>query len=88
MNSRGDTPRLGRAVAIAPLAAPLAIAAGSIIRSILSPPAAPNGINPVPGALFGVVLLLLYGAPLAYGCGVFILWPMAAVLRDTRLYRW
>jgi hypothetical protein len=88
VNSRGDTPGFGRAVAIGLSAAPLAIAGGGVIRSLLSPPAAPSGINAVAGASFGVALLLLYGTPLASGCGVFILWPIAAVLRDTRRYRW
>jgi hypothetical protein len=87
MNSQGDGSKFGRAIAIAPLAAPLAVAVGSTIRSLLSPPAAPSGINPIAAAVFGVVLLSLYGAPLAYGCTVCILWPAAAVLRDTRAYR-
>jgi hypothetical protein len=85
---RDHRPRFGRAVVVAPLAAPLAMFVGSAIRSIVSPAAAPTGINPIASAVFGAVLLLLYGAPLAYGSTVILLWPIAVLLGESRLFRW
>lgn len=81
-------PSLRRAVALAPLAAPIAIAVGSAIRSLISRSTAPSGVSLVAGVVFGLALLLLYGAPLAYGCTILIVWPMAAASRGTTFYRW
>jgi hypothetical protein len=88
MNSPSDRPKFGRAIAVAPLAAPLAILFGSAIRALIRPAAAPTGVNPIAGVVFGAVLLLLYGAPLAYGSTVVILWPIGVLLGDSRVFRW
>jgi hypothetical protein len=73
---------------MAPLAAPLTVMLGSAVRALVSPRIAPEGINPVVGTLFLTVILLVYGAPLAYGATLVILWPAAAVLRGTSAFTW
>jgi hypothetical protein len=73
---------------MAPLAAPLAVLLGSAVRALVSPRTAPGGVNPIVGVLFLTAILLVYGAPLAYGATLVILWPAAAVLRDTRAFTW
>jgi hypothetical protein len=88
VSRQGGTPSLGRAVVMAPLAAPLTVMLGSAVRALVRPRMAPQGINPVVGVLFLTVILLVYGAPLAYGATLVILWPAAAVLRDTRAFTW
>lgn len=73
---------------MAPLAGPLAVLLGSAVRALVSPRTAPEGINPVVGVVFLAAILLVYGAPLAYGATLAILWPAAVVLRDTRAFTW
>jgi hypothetical protein len=81
-------PRLGRAAVVAPLAAPLTLVVGSVVRALVSPRTAPEAINPVAGFLFLTAIVVAYGAPLAYGATVVIVWPAAAVLRQAKAFTW
>lgn len=61
---------------------------GSAVRALVSPRTTPAGINPAVGVLFLTMILPVYGAPLAYGATLVILWPAAAVLPDIRAFTW
>ncbi|MDB4875565.1 MAG: hypothetical protein JWM41_2011 [Gemmatimonadetes bacterium] len=81
-------PRFGRAILLAPLAAPLAVLLGSAVRAFVTTRAAPDGVNPVVGVVFLAGLLLVFGSPLSYGATLLVLWPIGAVLRDAEAFSW
>ena len=84
----GPEPRLGRAVLLAPLFAPLTIVAGGIVRTATTTGLRAGGPSSVLSVLILTLIVLVYGAPLAYGATVLVLWPAAAVLRDAGAMRW
>jgi hypothetical protein len=88
MNDDGPEPRLRRAVVLAPLAAPLTIVLGAMIRTLAKSGLHFDGPTSVAGAILVTLIVAVYGAPLAYGATVLILWPAAAVLRDAGALRW
>jgi hypothetical protein len=84
----GRPPRLGAALVIAPLAAPLAMMLGSVARAIVDPRVRPEGTSLLVGVLFLTALLVVYGAPLAYATTLIVLWPAAALLREAGAFTW
>ncbi|HEV8448790.1 MAG TPA: hypothetical protein VGQ44_18290 [Gemmatimonadaceae bacterium] len=88
MSFDGRAPRLRLAVIVAPLFASLAIVLGAAVRQL-----ATTGLHEVGAtSLIGIVLLALilfvYGAPLAYGGTILILWPAAVLLRNAGSLSW
>jgi hypothetical protein len=81
-------PRFGRALLVAPLAAPLAVLFGCAARALLTTRATPDGGNPIVGVVFLAGLLLVFGSPLSYGATLLVLWPIGAVLRDAGTFSW
>ncbi|MFI5230616.1 MAG: hypothetical protein ACHQWU_16205 [Gemmatimonadales bacterium] len=80
--------RFGLALAMAPLAAPAAVLFGTAVFAVVKPQPGTEGINPVAGLIFVAALLLVYGAPLAYGATFGVLWPAAVLLRDAGRFTW
>ena len=81
-------PEFGLALVVAPLAAPLTVVLASAVCALMRPRPGTEGINPVVGIVFLAVILVVYGAPLAYAATLVILWPIAAVLRGARAFTW
>ena len=88
MTRDAGAPEFTRALIVAPLAAPVAVLAGAAVRSLLKVRPGTEGINPVVGVLFLIVVLVMYGAPLAYGATFVILWPVAVLLREAGAFTW
>ena len=44
--------------------------------------------NSLPAFVLLTAILTVYGAPLAYGATLLVLWPAGAVLRDTGAFTW
>ena len=87
-NEESPEPRLGRAVLLAPLVAPLTIVFGAMLRTIARTGVQFGGPSSVAGAILVTLLVAVYGAPLAYGATVLILWPAAAMMRDAGALSW
>lgn len=81
-------PQLGRAVLLAPLFAPLSIVVGSGVRGLITTGFRSAGPGSVVGVVLLTILMIVYGAPLAYGATIVILWPLAAMLRDADALSW
>ncbi len=80
--------RLGLALALAPLAAPLAIWAGLLIRALILPT---RGNDPTLNPVAVVVLalaLMAYGAPLAYAATLGFVWPVFRLLETVKRADW
>src|SRR4029079_7950031 len=80
-------PRLRLALLVAPLLAPLTVVAGAATHSLSS------GFRGVAaGSIAAIVLLtvvmIVYGAPLAYGGTICVLWPAAVLLREVDALSW
>ncbi len=88
MNRDRGVPRFGLAVLVAPLSAPLAVMAGTAVHAILTTRVGLGGPNSVAAFVFLTVILAVYGAPLAYGATLLILWPVGVLLRDTEAFTW
>jgi hypothetical protein len=88
MNRDSSAPRFGRAVLIAPLSMPLTVTLGLAVRALVGTRRGLDGTNPVAAVVLLPAILLMYGAPLAYGATLLILWPAGALLRDTRAFTW
>lgn len=88
MTRDGRATGFGRALALAPLAAPAAVLVGTAVRALISPRHDTAGIDPIVGVLFLAAILLVYGSPLAYVATLVILWPIAALLRDAEAFTW
>lgn len=86
---KDDSRRVRRAFAIAPLAGPLAVFAGVVIRSAITHAivrnAAPNNLE---AELFFLWLFALFGAPASYAGAIIVLWPVTALLRRLNLIKW
>jgi len=78
----------GPALALAPLAAPVAVLLGTAVRALISQRHGPAGVNALVGVLFLTAILIVYGSPLAYAATLVILWPIAALLRDAEALTW
>jgi hypothetical protein len=80
--------RLGLAIALAPLAAPLAIWGGLLIRALILPTRGNDPtLNPV-AVLVLAVALIAYGAPLAYAATLAFVWPVFRLLESVRRADW
>jgi len=88
MSSSNRRPPLGLALAVAPLAAPLAIWAGLLVRALILPTRANDPtMNPVAIAVLALALIA-YGAPLAYAATLGILWPLFRLLESVKRADW
>jgi len=88
MSSSNRRPPLGLALALAPLAAPLAIWAGLLARALILPTRANDPtMNPV-AILVLAVALIAYGAPLTYAATLGILWPLFRLLDFVKRADW
>jgi hypothetical protein len=88
MNGHSDAPRFGPAVLIAPLSVPLTVTLGLAVHALVGTRRGLDGTNPIVVVVLLPLLLLIYGAPLAYGATLFILWPAGVLLRDTTAFTW
>jgi hypothetical protein len=88
MTRRAGPPQFRAALLVAPLAAPFAVLLGCAVRAAVTTRATPDGVNPVVGVAFLAGVLVVYGSPLSYGATLFILWPIAAILRHARVFSW
>jgi hypothetical protein len=80
--------RLGLALALAPLAAPLAIWAGLLIRALILPTRGNDPtLNPVAVGVLAVALMA-YGAPLAYAATLGFVWPVFRLLESVERADW
>ena len=80
--------RLGLALGLAPLAAPLAVWLGLLARAALSPRRVHGSTNPVVDAGVLAVLLVAYAAPAAYPATFAFAWPLYRFLRATGRVTW
>ena len=88
MSSSNRPARLGLALALAPLAAPLAIWAGLLIHALILPSRGNDPtFNPVAVVVLAVALTA-YGAPLAYAATLGLLWPAFRFLESVRRPDW
>jgi len=84
-----DSRRVRRAFAIAPLAGPLAVYAGVVIRSVITHAAAGNAApNSLEAELFFLWLFVLFGAPASYAGAIIVLWPATTLLRRLNAAKW
>ena len=88
MSDEGTEPSLRRAALLAPLFAPLTIVLGAMLRTVLRSGLHVDGASSIVGAILVTFLVIAYGAPLAYGATLLILWPAAAILRDAGTLNW
>jgi hypothetical protein len=88
MANDAGVPRFGKALVVAPLAAPLAVLLGAALHALVTTRPAPDSVNPVIGVVFWSVVLFVYGSPLSYGATLLLLWPIGAVLRDADAFSW
>jgi hypothetical protein len=76
------------ALALAPLAAPLAIWAGLLIRALILPTRGNDPtVNPVAIVVLAIALIA-YGAPLAYAATLGIVWPVFRLLESLKRADW
>src|SRR5512146_3023279 len=74
--------RLGLALALSPLAAPVAVWLGVLARAAVSPGRLRGSSNPVVDALLLAVLLVAYTAPAAYSATLVFAWPLFPFLQS------
>ena len=80
--------RLGLALALAPLAAPLTVWVGLVVRAAVSPQRFRGSPNPVVDAGVLAVLLVAYAAPATYPATLVFAWPLFRFLRSIDRVRW
>ena len=80
--------RLGLALALSPLAAPVAVWLGVLARAAVSPGRLRGSSNPVVDALLLAVLLVAYTAPAAYPATLVFAWPLFRFLQSIDRVRW
>ncbi|HWH52852.1 MAG TPA: hypothetical protein VN651_14990 [Gemmatimonadaceae bacterium] len=80
--------RLPLALLVSPLAAPLAVWLGSIVRGVVSHQVSSGVGNPVAASLILLFALVLFSAPVAYASTLLIVWPAAVFLRALGVFRW
>jgi hypothetical protein len=91
--SESRRPRFAAAIAIAPLAAPVAVYVGLVARAWLAGTMA-EGLGQGPAVQRAVATVLwlfivvMFGAPLAYAATLVILWPSACILVNGERNAW
>jgi hypothetical protein len=82
-------PRTVRGLLVAPLAAPMAVMAGSALFSALShSTVADAGTNKVAAVVIVTLAVVAFSAPLAYGATLILMWPAVLALRALGWLRW
>lgn len=82
MSDDGNKSDLRSAALLAPLFAPLTIVVGGMLRTLAKTGLHIEGPSSVVAAILVTLIVTVYGAPLAYGATLLILWPAAALMRE------
>jgi len=73
---------------LAPLAAPLAVFTGSALRALVMRRPTTDAAHPVLAALIIGLVIVAFGAPLAYAATLVVLWPTVRALRAIGHLAW
>jgi hypothetical protein len=79
--------RLWPALLLAPLVAPLAVLVGTLMHGLFNGAHSVNSPNGVVAVLFVGLWLVLFGAPLAYGLTLAVVWPLFHLLQSAERAR-